>query len=65
MYVSALLYCYKVLIDMHYKLPESVILFLYNIQVKLTLYFKPLCIMHYTSSFNALIMPCNAPYNAL
>ncbi len=21
--------------------------------------------MHYKSSFNALIMPCNAPYNAL
>ncbi len=30
-----------------------------------TLYLKPLCNMHYTSSFNALIMPCNALYNAL
>lgn len=30
-----------------------------------TLYLKPLCIMHYKSIFNALIMPCNAPYNAL
>ncbi len=30
-----------------------------------TLYLKPLCKMHYKSSFNALIMPCNAPYDAL
>ncbi len=29
------------------------------------LYLKPLCIMHYKSSFNALIMLRNAPYNAL
>ncbi len=31
----------------------------------LALYLKPLCTMHSKSSFNALIMPCNAPYNAL
>ncbi len=30
-----------------------------------TLNLKPLCIMHYESSFNALIMHRNAPYNAL
>ncbi len=26
---------------------------------------KPLCIIDYKSSFNALIVPCNAAYNAL
>ncbi len=30
-----------------------------------TIYLEPLCIMHYKSCFNALIMPCNAPYNIL
>ncbi len=30
-----------------------------------TLYLKPLYKMHYKDSFNALIMPWNAPYNAL
>ncbi len=28
-----------------------------------TLYLKPLYVMHYKSSFNALILPCNVPYN--
>ncbi len=28
-------------------------------------YLKSLYIMHYKSSFNALIMPCNVPYNTL
>jgi len=32
---------------------------------KETLYLKPLYIMHYISILNALIMLCNAPYNAL
>ncbi len=32
---------------------------------KVTLYLKPSCIMHYNSSFNALFMQCNTPYNAL
>ncbi len=26
---------------------------------------NPLCTMHYKSSYNTLIMPCNAPYNEL
>ncbi len=30
-----------------------------------TLYLKSLCVMHFQSSFNALIMPRKAPYNAL
>ncbi len=30
-----------------------------------TLYLKPLYTMHYEKYFNALIMPCNAPYDAL
>ncbi len=30
-----------------------------------TLYLKPLYIMHCQSSFNALIIHCNSPYNAL
>lgn len=33
--------------------------------MEVTLYFKPLYIKHDQSSFNALIIPCNAPYNAL
>ncbi len=41
---------------------------LYNIRINsnytVTLYIKPFYIMHYKSSFNALIMTCNAPYNA-
>ncbi len=35
------------------------------LKVMVTLYLKLLCMTHYKSSFNALIMPCNAPYNAL
>ncbi len=38
---------------------------LYEIETLVTLYLTPLYIMHYKGSFNALIMPCNAPYNAL
>ncbi len=33
-------------------------------EITVTLYLKPLCIMHYKSSYNALIMPCYTPmYN--
>jgi len=34
-------------------------------EVLVTLYLKPLFIMHYKSIFNTLLLHCNAPYNAL
>ncbi len=46
---------------------SNILKYYYNLkcQFSVALFLNPLCIMHDKSNFNALIMPCNAPYNAL